>query len=392
MKRLLALIALAAVLPGARLPAQSAEERLRAQRDSLDRIRHERDSLEARMRALQGQVHTLSDEVTNLRHQEEATARLVKSLDEQIVTLNAEVAETNEKLARAQEEVTERKATLRNRVRDIYKRGPLFAAEALLSARSFGELVARYKYLHELAAYDRAVVQRVETLYKQIDGQRQLLVRLEDEFARNRAEKAREQQRLRDLALQRQRNLNQAQQSAAQLATRLQRIQEDEAKVTSVIAALEKARSGDDARADAPGTSSIRTSDFGKLGWPVEGDILYGFGRAINPNNTAIRWNGVGIAAPKGTPVHTIAAGEVVVADVIGTYGVTVIVQHGGGDYSVYGSLLRAAVRVGSKVGKGDVIGFVGQADPDEVPHLHFEIRPKGRATDPLLWLQQRGP
>lgn len=392
MRRLLALLVLSAVLPGARLSAQSPEEKLRAQRDQLDQIRHERDSLQARMRALQGQVHTLSDEVTNLRRQEEATARLVKSLDEQLVTLDGEVADANEKLAKAQEEVAQRRATLRNRVRDIYKRGPLFAAEALLSARSFGELVARYKYLHELAAYDRAVVQRVELLYEQIDSQRKLLVRLEDEFTRNRAEKAREQQRLRDLALQRQRSLNQAQQSATQVAARLRRIQEDEAKVTSVIAALEKARSSSDAGADASGTSSIRTSDFGKLGWPVEGDILYGFGRAINPNNTAIRWNGIGIAAPKGTPVHTVASGEVVVADVIGTYGVTVIVQHGGGDYSVYGSLLRAAVKVGSKVQKGDVIGYVGQADPDEVPHLHFEIRPKGRATDPLLWLAQRAP
>ena len=36
-------------------------------------------------------------------------------------------------------------------------------------------------------------------------------------------------------------------------------------------------------------------------------------------------------------------------------------------------------------------IGTVGQADPDLAPHLHFEIRPKGRATDPLTWLQQRG-
>ena len=74
----------------------------------------------------------------------------------------------------------------------------------------------------------------------------------------------------------------------------------------------------------------------------------------------------------------------------IGTYGLTVIVQHGGGDYSVYGSLSRADVKKGDMVAKGTVIGAVGRADPDMDPHLHLEIRPKGRATDPLAWLSAR--
>ena len=50
---------------------------------------------------------------------------------------------------------------LKHRVRDIYKRGALYSVEALLSAQSFGELVARYKYLHLVAQRDRALVQRV---------------------------------------------------------------------------------------------------------------------------------------------------------------------------------------------------------------------------------------
>ena len=67
------------------------------------------------------------------------------------------------------------------------------------------------------------------------------------------------------------------------------------------------------------------------------------------------------------------------------------IVQHGGGDYSVYGSLSRADVRKGDRLAAGDVLGAVGRADPDMEPHLHLEIRPKGRALDPLAWLSRRG-
>ena len=76
-------------------------------------------------------------------------------------------------------------------------------------------------------------------------------------------------------------------------------------------------------------------------------------------------------------------------AEPIGTYGTTVIVQHGGGDYSVYGSLGRADVRRGAQVRRGQAIGTVGAADPDLGPHLHFEIRrAKGVAVDPLEWLR----
>jgi murein hydrolase activator len=66
-----------------------------------------------------------------------------------------------------------------------------------------------------------------------------------------------------------------------------------------------------------------------------------------------------------------------------------VIVQHGGGDYSVYGSLSRADVRKGQKVAKGQTVGAVGSSDPDLASHLHFEIRrSKGVAVDPLEWLR----
>jgi len=108
----------------------------------------------------------------------------------------------------------------------------------------------------------------------------------------------------------------------------------------------------------------------------------------VNPNNTTTRWNGIGISAAEGTQVRSVSAGEVVLADVMGTYGNTVIVQHGGGDYSVYGSLARMAVSKGARVTKGQSIGTIGATDPALPPHLHFEIRRGGPAVDPLTWLR----
>lgn len=394
------LLLLALVVPPFAIPAQpppsppSADARLRQQQDELDKLRRERSALEKRMETLQRSARTLADEVANLEAQRLTTVRLVEALDRQLQTIASEVTEASESLLQAEQELLNKKGILQKRMIDIYKRGSLYDVEAMLSAQSFASLVARYKYLHELTLHDRSLVRRVERLRNRISTQRQLLVRLQEQISWNRAEKSREAQRLRDMEGNRKRNLTIVQRTTQQTRERLTQIARDESRVAGVIAALETARRrvemAPNAKPAAP--SSIRTSDLGRLDWPVEGAILYRFGRVINPNNTTTRWNGMGIGAATGTTVRSIAAGQVVLADAVGTYGPTVIVQHGGGDYSVYGSLARLDVRKGQDVTKSQIIGTVGATDPELPPHLHFEIRPKGRAVDPLEWLRAQRP
>lgn len=392
--RRLGLIALFAIAYAAPLAAQQdqGEAKLRAQQEELARIRREREELQRRMRGLQSKVHDISEEVTNIDRQHDATVRVVRSLDEQLTTLNGEVEHTTANLVRAQDEVAVKQAVLKQRLVEIYKRGPLFTFEVLLSAKSFGDLVARYKYLHILAQRDRAVVRRVDQLRAQIIGQRRQLVSLQNGVEQNRVDKAQEAQRLAALEQDRQQSLVKAQQDAQKAKARLAQLAKSEARLNNVIEGFEAARrraaSRPNAAPSAP--SSIRTSDYGKLAWPVDGSIIYRFGRVVNPNNTTTRWNGIGISAASGTEVKSVSAGIVVLADVMGTYGNTVIVEHGGGDYSVYGSLSRMSVSKGSRVVKGQVIGAIGATDPSLPPHLHFEIRRGGPAVDPLDWLRSQ--
>ena len=396
LRALLALPLAVAVLGAQQRPlppsAQQAAERLRQEQAELERLRKERADLEARMRRLQSSARDVSAERANLERQALATSRVVRSLDQQLGSLVSEVENVNTSLARTQDELAIKRATLRRRVQEIYKRGPLYSVEAMLSAESFGALVARYKYLHLVAQRDRALVKRVEALSGQITAQRFLLVRLRSDMETNRQQKAEEEARLRRLELQRGRTLAQLQAQAKQAEERLKQVQRDEQRIGGIIAALEESRRRAEARPNAaPTTRSLTTSDLGRLDWPVDGTIVYRFGRLVNPNNTSIRWNGVGIGAPLGTPVKAVADGEVVMAEAQGTYGLSVILQHGGGAYSIYMSLQTASVRRGAKVKKGDVIGTVGQADPDLPPRLHFEMRPRdGIAVDPLEWLRRQ--
>jgi septal ring factor EnvC (AmiA/AmiB activator) len=370
---------------------QSPEQRLRTEQSELDQIRSERSQLEERLSQLRGNVHTLSDEIENLDHQTDVTARAVHTLDRQLGEITTEMSTSTGQLVQDEDQIAIYRAVLHRRLIDLYKQGPLYTMEALLTADSFGALIARYKYLHLLVLHDQALVTRVELLRDHIEQQRHLLSGLHDAVVENRSEKAAEQDRLQRLEAQRRVSLVEAKRSQEEISARLKRIASSEARVESVISSVETERRKEEARpnAGAPSGSTILEGDRGRLNWPVNGSILYRFGRVVNPNNTTTRWNGIGIQVDAGTQVHAVAAGRVMVARTIGTYGPTVIVQHGGGDYSVYGSLGHIDVVAGQRIDRGTVVGEVGQSDPDLPPHLHFEIRrQEGQAVDPLDWLR----
>jgi len=373
-------------------PALS-QDKIRQRRAELETIRQERANLEAQMRDLNSTMHDLSAEVANLDKRADATARLVRALDRQLGAIGGEVSDATLNVRRAESELTIKRTVLRRRLVDIYKRGPTFAAQAMLSATSFGELVARYKYLHLLALRDRALVHRVDQLRGQIVTERDRLIGLQRNLQENREDKRVEEARLRTLEQQQRQQLSRTKSRAQVASTKLSRIRLAEAQLANAINELETERRRAEAArpATAPRAgSSIKTADYGKLEWPVDGALIYRFGREVQQNNTSIRWNGVGITAANGAAVKTVSAGKVVRVQSLMTYGLTVIVEHGGGDYSIYGSLGRADVKVGETVTKGQAIGIIGVSDPDLPAHLHLEIRHGPTAVDPVTWLRRR--
>jgi septal ring factor EnvC (AmiA/AmiB activator) len=379
----------------AQQPPPQTDTALQNSQQRLLEIRRERERLQREMERLRGRVHSLSGELTNIERQVEATGRIVTELDLQVRAMGSQIEQTTADLIVAEDALAEKRAVLFHRLSEIAKRGPLYYASVLLAAESFGDLLSRYKYLYLVSRQDRQLVGEVEALRNRVSEQRDGLLDLRADMERRRDERAEEGERLRQLERQREQSLRQSQREAQLTEQRLARLIRDEARLTELIAALERRRrAAETARGARAAPSRIRTSEIGQLDWPVEGEVIYRFGREQLPNNTTIRWNGIGIAAETGTPVRAIAAGTVREAAALGTYGLTVVLDHGGGLYSVYGLLSESAVRRNDEVAKGAVIGRSGGANSDQGPHLHFEIR-QGQGTsvqavDPIAWLRRR--
>jgi septal ring factor EnvC (AmiA/AmiB activator) len=374
--------------------AHAQDSSLEASRKRLQEIRRERQRLEEQQLRLQGQVHDVNDELTNLERQRESTERIVGEIERQIGGLSGQLDRSSAELILAEDNLAERRAVLERRLVDIYKRGRLYTFQALMAAESFGDLVSRYKYLYLTSRQDRALVADVEQLRNRVVAERNNILNVRGQLDRTRQEREAEYAKFTDLAHARSRRLESLQRSARSTERRLSALQKDEARLNGLLAALERARRDEAARGlrgTVTGPGSITTASLGKLDWPVEGTIVYRFGRDTLPSGGIIRWNGVGIAAAVGTPVRAVEAGKVRLVGQFGTYGLTIVIEHGNGYYSVYSHLQSAAVKLGATITKGATIGTVGGENSDYGPHLHFEIRGENQvALDPTVWLRKR--
>lgn len=125
----------------------------------------------------------------------------------------------------------------------------------------------------------------------------------------------------------------------------------------------------------------------GSLKWPLSGvyRITSGFGPRVDPvYGTDGFHKGIDIAAATGTPVVAAADGRVVYAGWCGGYGIAVFIWHGDGKETRYAHLSGTAVRQGTVVKAGDIIGYVGSTGKSTGPHLHFEVRVGGKAVNPI--------
>ena len=116
--------------------------------------------------------------------------------------------------------------------------------------------------------------------------------------------------------------------------------------------------------------------------------IASGFGYRIDPVYKTTKFHaGLDFAAPQGTPIYATANGTVTTAGNTGNgYGNHVVINHGYGYETLYGHMFRVKTRVGQKVKRGEIIGYVGSTGKSTGPHCHYEVHRNGDPVDPVYY------
>jgi len=125
----------------------------------------------------------------------------------------------------------------------------------------------------------------------------------------------------------------------------------------------------------------------GRLSFPVRGNVTSSFGRHKHPEfNSFTVSNGLSFGSAQGAEIHAVFDGQVIYADYFKGYGNMVIIDHGGGYFSLYGHTSRIQRKVGANVIRNETIAEVGDVDSADGPKLYFEIRYQGKPVDPAPW------
>ncbi|MDY5100390.1 MAG: M23 family metallopeptidase, partial [Oscillospiraceae bacterium] len=159
------------------------------------------------------------------------------------------------------------------------------------------------------------------------------------------------------------------------------KLREEEAAAAAAAEAEKNKNNG--SSGGGTGGSVMGTGDFR---WPVDCYLITSeYGYRIHPIQNVTKFHaGVDIGAQSGQSIYASAAGTVAVSTYNDSYGNYVLINHGGGNATLYAHMSSTAVTAGQYVSQGQVIGYVGSTGWSSGPHLHFEIRLNGSTVNPL--------
>lgn len=308
----------------------------------------------------------IKDRVRNLRSRE-------KDLKVRITA-----SEKNLKEIRRQKERTAGWLALRSAA--LYKGGNVSYLKVILASTSIEDLERRSYYLKKLAQRDTELFSLSTRLYMEEKEQMTAL----------RSAKAGLTAARRDL----EDNLSVLTRRKEQKSLVLAAVRDEKEKNTRFLRELETSASHLATLLDAlklqavTGESAFSTLK-GLLKRPVSGRVITSFGRNRNDRfNTFTLSNGVTIQSAEGTPVRAVYGGKVIFADWFRGYGRIIILDHGGGYYTLYGHLSELKASVGQEIKADTVIALVGDSGSLQGAALYFEIRHHGKPIDPSPWFK----
>ncbi len=352
-------------------------------KDSLDLAKRQLDSTEQKISELsQLLAHITLQEQSSLQRieilQEKIvlTERALHQLESQITRYNREINELNTQLADAtkQQEICQQE--LKKRLTNIYKYSKFYRFQAFLTSSNLPEFYRRILTLRIVSRADRKLLEEIKRLKYEIVAKQNAL-----ESAVAQQEKLKQEAQEKKQALMKDKEtetkiLNRIRSEKAAKSTLQQELMNAAQNLGKLITQLQL-------RANSQATDRHYLElHKGKLPWPVRGPVIAQFGVQTHPRyHTKINNFGIDIQVKETTPVRVIATGKVVYADRFIGYGNLVIVDHGGGYFSLYGNLSTVNTIIEAEVGAETTIGMVDS-------FLHFEIRKDGQPLNPKDWLE----
>ncbi len=359
-----------------------------SQQELMNKRNRNRENLrqtESNIEKYKEQAQDVTQELKELDGEIADFTRDIEAIELQITQLRQKIDDSKREMVDVNKNLKEKRELFTKRLQAMYMSGKTNYLELIFSSRNVTDLLSKTRLISNLVEHDTTLIDDLEkyegevrTRKNELDTSKKSLDKLVKSLAD--AKKDLEQkQKDKDALLEKiQSDLEYAQ------SVRDNLLQKQEA----IDAEIRAAAAERDRQAAAQGKSvkHIDVTAVGQLAWPLpaSNNVTSEFGGRNSPFAEIGNFHtGLDIAAPPGTPIVAARAGTVVYAG-WGGYGVMVIIDHGGGLYTLYGHGTDGSIRVsnGQQVNAGDVIMGVGSTGYSTGPHLHFEVRVGGNSMN----------
>ena len=379
------------------LNAQSSQrdynEELRYQNDAINKMKKEIEELSSKLRKANINETTTSKRITNLDEEIALVNKLIQSLKKEETSNRNKVNVLKDRIKTKEDELELLRTRYEQRIVNTYQKGRVSDLEKVLSSTSWRQAVYRTQYLKIISSIEQKMTKDIENILLAINKDKLKLESLLRQSISLKRDKQKQMNSLRKIRIKREKELNRIRQDKSALANYMQEKSAGVKQLESIIKKVleDKARSEREERIRQQ-QQALKTKEFnllkGQLPWPTEGRVISKFGKQWNSRLKTTTDNpGIDIKGQPGSPIRSTMSGVVTTITYIRGYGTTVIIDHGGGFYTVYSHVTNIQTQVDSEVRSGDVIAYMGDSGSVNGSKLHFEVWGKGQKLDPEKWL-----
>ena len=335
------------------------EKELKKLHKELVQIQRQKKGVIKQIRVIDRQLDVLEKMLETQREQEDSLRRSIKRLKRDIDSL--------------QTDLTYKQTVLKTYLVRLYKYGEPNLLEIILQGRNPYESYRRAKIYNFILTKEKRLYEQVSSDLKELKKKKELLrqqlvevTKIEKDITYRRNQLARKKREKRAL-------LKKIKNREELKKYRIKRLELAKKRLEKLLNKIEKRP-----------RKRVYVSKSKTYIWPVRGRVISKFGVVVHPKyGTKVNNIGIDIKAKPGAEVVASRDGVVVYSGPFITYRGVVILEHGK-VYTVYANLNKILVKKGQVVNQGEVIGELSPYDPV----LHFEIRVRGRAVNPLKYLR----
>lgn len=356
-------------------------EQRQQKKQELDKLRERMAKLRLSIEKKQEEKDSASKLLKDIEVSIGERAYILKKINRHLRKQKRELTRLKKQQQKTRNQLSQQRNILSQQIRAAYMIGRQEYLKLLLNQENpaaIGRTLTYYDYFHQARSHqiDEALntINRLEELTKQVKIKT-------DELKVSRQQQRVEKQKLEDDFIERSVVIQKMEREIAQQGSKLEKFAADEKALQQLLNEIRNIMPSTLTEIDKRETFAKRR---GRLQWPVKGNVKRLFGKSRKAAN--LKWNGVLIPSKEGREVKAISHGRVAYADWLRGYGMLLVIDHGDGYMTLYGYNQALYKETGDWVEEGEVIATVGRSGGQEKSALYFEVRVKGRPSNPTKW------